>query len=343
VVGAAAKLGDRLRWVGDHPRVERGGGRVLVTGAAGFIGSHLVEACLDRGWSVVAVDSLTGGDPEGDGVGNAGCFLDRPEVRYVNEDLLDIDLQALLRPIDHVFHFAARPGVRESWGSGFDAYTRLNITLHQRLLEAARESPHLKSFVFASSSSVYGDAEQLPASEGQRTSPVSPYGATKAFDENLNQIYFRSFGVPIVNLRFFSVYGPRQRPDMAFRQAIEAGLTEQAFTLNGDGEQTRDFTYVADAVNATLLAALQADRGRTFNIGTGTSVSMLQALEILEEHGCPVRVRRRERQPGDAQDTRADISRAQDELGYSPAWNLEDGLASQVVWQRGLVPGAAPS
>jgi nucleoside-diphosphate-sugar epimerase len=322
--------------VGDRPRGKDSGGRVLVTGAAGFIGSHLVEACLDRGWSVVAVDARVDGDPIGAGVGNARCFIDRPGVTYVNADLLDVDLPAMLFPVDHVFHFAARPGVRDSWGTGFDAYTRLNITLHQRLLEAAREAPALKSFVFASSSSVYGDAEQLPATEDQRTSPTSPYGATKVLGENLNQIYFRSFGVPTVSLRLFSVYGPRQRPDMAFRRAIEAGLTEQTFVLNDDGEQTRDFTYVVDAVDATLLAALRAERGRTFNIGTGTSVSMLRALEVLREQGCPVHVRQQRKQPGDARATRADISRARDQLGYSPSWALEDGLASQIAWQRSL-------
>jgi nucleoside-diphosphate-sugar epimerase len=216
--------------------------KALVTGAAGFIGSHLTERCLALGWDVVAIDSLTTYYSPSAKVANASGFDRHEHVTYLEQDLLDLDLAAVVRDVDHVFHLAAQAGVRASWGQSFDVYTQLNVTTHQRLLEAARDAPRLKSFVFASSSSVYGDAEALPTGEDQILRPVSPYGATKALGEHLDYLYFRSYGVPIVNLRYFSVYGPRQRPDMAFHRAIEAALTGQDFFLNGDGRQTRDFT-----------------------------------------------------------------------------------------------------
>jgi nucleoside-diphosphate-sugar epimerase len=315
--------------------------KVLITGAAGFIGSHLTEACLARGWHVIAIDSLTTYYSPAAKVANASRFAYDERCRYLEQDLLDLDLPSLVGDIDHVFHLAAQAGVRASWGSSFDGYTQLNVTVMQRLLEAARTAPDLKSFVFASSSSVYGDAERMPTSEDQILRPLSPYGATKALGENLNYIYFRSYGVPTVNLRYFSVYGPRQRPDMAFHRVIDAALTGQDFFLNGDGRQTRDFTYVSDIVNGTILAALEGEPGETYNLGGGGNVAMTDVLALVAELVGDVRLRRRPMQRGDARDTAADISRARRDLGYDPAWDLRSGLVEQIEWHRAREPAPA--
>jgi nucleoside-diphosphate-sugar epimerase len=308
--------------------------KALITGAAGFIGSHLTEACLARGWHVVAIDSLTTYYSPAAKVANARAFAAHEHCTYLEQDLLDLDLRALVSSVDHIFHLAAQAGVRASWGTSFDVYTQLNVTVLQRLLEAARSEPELRSFVFASSSSVYGDAERMPTSEAQILRPLSPYGATKALGENLSYLYFRSYGVPTVNLRYFSVYGPRQRPDMAFHRAIEAALTGQDFILNSDGRQTRDFTYVADIVEGTILAALNGEPGMTYNLGGGGSVAMLDVLALVGELAGDLRVRRRPTARGDARDTAADIQLARDALGYDPTWDLKRGLTEQIRWHE---------
>jgi nucleoside-diphosphate-sugar epimerase len=308
--------------------------KVLVTGAAGFIGSHLVEACLARGWEVVAVDSLTTYYSPAAKVRNAAAFAGAPGCTYLEQDLLDLDLEELVRDVDVVFHLAAQAGVRASWGQSFDVYTQLNVTVLQRLLEAARTSEALSRFVFASSSSVYGDAEALPTTEEQILRPVSPYGATKALGEHLCYLYFRSYGVPTVSLRYFSVYGPRQRPDMAFHRAIEAALTGRTFTLFGDGGQTRDFTFVLDAVDGTIRAGLQGEPGQTYNIGGGGNISMLDALDVIRSEVGSLDVDRRDTQRGDARNTASDISRARAALGYQPTRDVPAGLREQVAWHR---------
>ena len=308
--------------------------KVLVTGAAGFIGSHLVEECLRQGWSVVAVDSLTTYYSPTAKVRNAAGFQRHHRCTYLEQDVLDLDLASVLDGVSVVFHLAAQAGVRASWGQSFDVYTQLNITVLQRLLEASRDSG-LERFVFASSSSVYGDAEALPTREDAMLRPLSPYGATKALGEHLTYLYFRNYGVPTVNLRYFSVYGPRQRPDMAFHRAIEAGLNGVEFRLFGDGKQTRDFTYVADIVDGTILSAQRAEPGSTYNLGGGANISMLDALALVDaEVGGTLRVAKDEGQRGDARDTSADISRAAADLGYDPQWTVERGLREQVAWHR---------
>jgi UDP-glucose 4-epimerase len=311
---------------------------VLVTGAAGFIGSHLVEECLRRGWNVVAVDSLTTYYSPTAKVRNADNFRRHHRCTYVEQDVLDLDLPALLDGTSVVFHLAAQAGVRASWGQSFDVYTQLNITVLQRLLEAARHSD-LTKFVFASSSSVYGDAEALPTPETMMLRPLSPYGATKALGEHLTYLYFRNYGLPTVDLRFFSVYGPRQRPDMAFHRAIEAALLGLEFRLFGDGRQTRDFTYVADIVNGCIAAAERAQPGTTYNLGGGSNVSMLDVLKVVDaETGGGLKVVEEQGQQGDARNTSADIQRAASDLGYRPAWSVESGLREQVAWHRSLAP-----
>lgn len=310
--------------------------RTLITGAAGFIGSHLAEACLEQGWDVVAIDSLTTYYSPTVKVRNAEGFRHRPGCEFIEQDILDIDLRSLLDGVDVVFHLAAQAGVRASWGQSFDVYTELNVTVLQRLLEAAREVG-LQRFVFASSSSVYGDAESYPTTEEQILRPVSPYGATKALGENLVYLYYRNFDLPTTSLRYFSVYGPRQRPDMAFHRAIEAGLDEREFELYGDGRQTRDFTYVTDVVAATLAAAERSKPGEIYNIGGGSRISMLETLQIIKgelDNGLRVRVMPSQR--GDARDTAAEISRAGADLGYAPSWSVAAGLREQVAWHRSL-------
>ena len=309
--------------------------KVLVTGAAGFIGSHLVEECLRRGWDVVAVDSLTTYYSPAAKVRNASEFSRHERCTYLEQDILDVDLPALLTDTSVVFHLAAQAGVRASWGQSFDVYTHLNITVLQRLLEASRES-RIDRFVFASSSSVYGDAEALPTGEDQVLRPLSPYGATKALGEHLTYLYFRNYGVPTVDLRYFSVYGPRQRPDMAFHRAIEAGLSHQTFRLFGDGHQTRDFTYVDDIVAGTL-AARDAPPGTVYNLGGGSNVSMLQVLTILDDAlGGSLKWSHEKSQRGDARDTSADISAARRDLAYAPAWDVAAGLRQQIAWHQSL-------
>jgi len=305
----------------------------LVTGAAGFIGSHLVEECLRRGWDVVAVDSLTTYYSPSAKVENASAFRRHHRCTFLEQDVLDLDLPSLLADTQVIFHLAAQAGVRASWGQSFDVYTQLNITVLQRLLEAARDAS-IDKFVFASSSSVYGDAEAMPTAESQMLRPLSPYGATKALGEHLTYLYFRNYGVPTVDLRFFSVYGPRQRPDMAFHRAIEAGLTGAPFRLFGDGRQTRDFTFVSDIVAGTL-GAVEAPPGSVYNLGGGSNVSMLEVLEIIKsELGGALEWVHEEGQRGDARDTSADISAARRDLGYDPQFSVARGLAEQVAWHR---------
>ncbi len=308
--------------------------RVLITGAAGFIGSHLTEACLARGWQVTAVDCLTTYYSPATKVRNAQAFSSHPSCTYLEQDVLDVDLPTLVESADLVFHLAAQAGVRASWGQSFDVYTQLNVTVLQRLLEAARGASDLRKFVFASSSSVYGDAESLPTGEDQILKPLSPYGATKALGENLCYLYHRSFGVPTVSLRFFSVYGPRQRPDMAFHRAIDAALGGREFTVFGDGLQTRDFTFVADIVDGALAAAEHGRVGACYNLGGGSRISMLEALDVIRSEAGALTVRHEQSQRGDARDTAADITRAHQDLGYQPSRSVEQGLKEQVAWHR---------
>jgi nucleoside-diphosphate-sugar epimerase len=310
--------------------------KVMITGAAGFIGSHLAEACLARDWEVLAVDSLTTYYSPTSKVRNAAHFADHDKCAYYEQDILDLDLASVLADIDIVFHLAAQAGVRASWGQSFDVYTQLNVTVLQRLLEAARHVSTLSKFVFVSSSSVYGDAQAFPTTEDQILRPVSPYGATKALGENLCYLYYRTYGVPVTTLRYFSVYGPRQRPDMAFYRAIEAALSEREFILFGDGKQTRDFTFVADIVRGTIAAGLDGVEGQPYNLGGGQRTSMLEALDVIRRNVGRLEVRHDAGQRGDARNTAADVSRAVADLGYAPEWDIERGLHAQVVWHQSL-------
>jgi nucleoside-diphosphate-sugar epimerase len=300
--------------------------RALVTGCAGFIGSHLTESLLADGHDVVGIDVRDGA--------NLAVAHDYDGFELLQGDVAELDLPEC----DVVFHLAGEPGVRGSWGERFDVYTQRNVTATQRLLEALPAGTRL---VYASSSSVYGDALRLPTREDATPRPLSPYGVTKLAAEHLCVLYASQHGADTVALRYFSVYGPRQRPDMAFRRFCEAIAAGEPIELYGDGHQTRDFTYVDDVVAATRAAAsAKRGGGRVYNIGGGARVSLNRALELLAGHaGRPLDVRRREREAGDAHDTGADISRARAELGFAPKTRVADGLGAELDWvlaQRSL-------
>lgn len=311
---------------------------VLITGAAGFIGSHLAEACLARDWHVIGVDAFTDYYSPDIKRANVERARDQAGFTLVEGDLLELDLRALLDGVSVVFHLAAQPGVRASWDQ-FDVYAKLNLTATQRLLEAAR-GQGLERFVVASSSSIYGDAEELPTPEDALPLPVSPYGVTKLSCEHLARVYWRSFDVPTVSLRYFTVYGPRQRPDMAFNRLISAALAGQSFRVFGDGSQTRDFTYVADTVSGTIAASEHGAVGSVYNLGGGSRRSMNDVFRTLEQLlDAPIKREYLARQSGDARDTSADIARAKRDLGYEPAYSFEAGLAEQLNWQRVKLAG----
>ncbi len=234
----------------------------VVTGAAGFIGSHLVEKLLGAGHDVVGIDNFLDNYPRHFKENNLAGFRDHAKFTFVNEDLTRTDLKVLLRDAGYVFHLAGQPGVRSSWGSEFSRYTENNISATQLLLEAAKELK-LSKFVYASTSSVYGDTTDLPMREDGLTRPVSPYGATKLAAEHLCHLYSKAYGVPTVALRFFTVYGPRQRPDMFFHIFMRALLNGDDVPLFDDGEQTRDFTFCSDIVDGLLNAAQYADPWRS--------------------------------------------------------------------------------
>src|SRR5919106_6907443 len=255
--------------------------RALVTGCAGFIGSHLTESLLGDGHEVLGVDCFNDNYERSQKLANLRTALDFDSFRFARSDLADADASRLIDGRDTVFHLAAEPGVRSSWGARFDAYLRNNVAATQRLLEAALPRSDLR-FVYASSSSVYGDAETLPTPEDTPPRPLSPYGVTKLGAEQLCLLYHVNHGLQTVALRYFSVYGPRQRPDMAFNRFCRAALADEPITLFGDGRQTRDFTYVADVVAATRAAAVtDTAPGRVYNVGGGSRVSIRRALEVL--------------------------------------------------------------
>jgi UDP-glucuronate 4-epimerase len=309
--------------------------RALVTGAAGFIGSHLVERLVAEGHTVVALDCLTSYYELEQKRANLVSLHGLPDCVVVHEDLRTTDLAPLLEGIDLVFHQAGQPGVRASWASGFASYVEHNVLVTQRLLEAIRERP-VARLVFASSSSVYGNAPAYPTTEDDLPRPQSPYGVTKLAAEHLCGVYARTWGVPSVSLRYFTVYGPRQRPDMAMHRLIEAALSGERFPMHGDGHQVRDFTFVDDVVAANLRAATSAvPVGSVINVAGGSSSTLLDVIGTVEELvGRSVELERRPAQPGDVERTGGSIDRAKDLLDWEPHVPLRLGLAAQVAWHR---------
>lgn len=308
--------------------------RVVVTGAAGFIGSHLVDTLLDRGCSVLGIDLFTDYYPPIDKRDNLRRALDSQSFTLLEADVANGGLEPHLEAVDTVFHLAAQPGVRSSWGSGFDAYVRANIVATQKLLETCRSFPGIR-VVNASSSSVYGNPARVPTSETDPTEPLSPYGITKLAAEFMCRMYSIEHRVSTVSLRYFSVYGPRQRPDMAIRRLIDASLTESEFGLNGDGTQERDFTFVSDVVEATIRAATaDVPPGSVYNVGGSASMPLARLIDLISDlTGFPIEVTRRSPMKGDAQKTHADIGLAHRELDWFPSTLPEDGLKAQIAWQ----------
>ena len=312
--------------------------KIIVTGAAGFIGSHLVNILLQQGEQVIGIDEFNDYYDPLLKRRNLSTFENSPNFTLIEGDIQFLDLPTIFQDVEVVYHQAAQAGVRNSWGKGFRAYTERNINATQALLESAKNAKHLKRLVFASTSSGYGDAETLPTHEEIAPKPVSPYGITKLAAERLCGLYYKNFGVPFVSLRYFTVYGPRQRPDMAFHKFFKAVLQDEAIPIYGDGQQTRDFTFVSDAVAANLAAGTVPEAvGEIFNIGGGSRVVLTQVLDTMEEIvGEPIKRNYIDKAMGDARHTAADISKAQKILGYQPQVCLKDGLQQEWEWVKSL-------
>ncbi len=304
----------------------------MVTGAAGFIGSHLCERLLADGHEVVGLDSFSDYYDRERKQQNLAGAKSHQKFTLEEADLVDADLSHLLRGAAVVFHLAGQPGVRPSWGSHFARYVSDNIVATQRLIEALRGVP-IQRFVFASSSSVYGDAEMFPTKESALPRPVSPYGMTKLAAEHLTFVYMRNFGLPATALRYFTVYGPRQRPDMGFYRFMEALVDDNEIEIFGDGEQTREFTYVSDAVEGTVRAASADVVGQVINLGGGSRVTVNRVLSALEDIS-HLRTRRKHlpAAPGDPRHTGASINLAREKLGWEPRVSIREGLSRQWEW-----------
>jgi UDP-glucuronate 4-epimerase len=312
--------------------------KAVVTGAAGFIGHTLARRLLADGHTVVGVDSITDYYPGELKRANLAS-LDSDSFTFLEADLNELDLAALLSDAELVFHQAGQPGVRKSWGENFGVYTRQNIAATQRLLEAARTAPLLRRVVYASSSSIYGNAERYPTHETDLPQPVSPYGVSKLAGEHLMNLYAHNFGVPTISLRYFTVYGPGQRPDMAFTRFVNAAIRDDEITIFGDGSQVRDFTFVDDIVDANVRAALSdAPIGAVYNVAGGSNVSVNDVLRLVENiHGAPLRIRYIDAVAGDVVRTGADTSAMLAATGWEPKTTLEAGLRRQYEWAASLL------
>ena len=309
--------------------------KVLVTGCAGFIGSHLVEKLLKEGYEVVGIDCFTDYYSRDLKERNLSNFKMDENFTFIEGDIINLNLRKILRDVSYVFHQAAQAGVRRSWGESFDVYVRNNILTTQKLLEACKDS-NVGKFIYASSSSVYGDVKKLPMKESFKPKPVSPYGLTKLAGEQLCYLYWKNYNLPAIALRYFTVYGERQRPDMAFHKFIKAILRNEEILIYGSGEQTRDFTYISDVIEATILAMKSKLRGfEIFNVGCGSHISINQVIKKLEAIiGKKAKVRYVEKQKGDVMHTYADIFKAKKMLGWEPKVSLDEGLKRQVEWEK---------
>jgi nucleoside-diphosphate-sugar epimerase len=311
--------------------------KALVTGAAGFIGSTLAELLVEAGHDVTGVDCFLDYYPREAKERNLESLRASPRFRLVEASLVDADLTGLVDGVDWVFHQAAQAGVRSSWGDDFRIYSDNNVFATQRLLEACRGTA-LKKFVYASSSSVYGDAEDLPSRETATPKPVSPYGVSKLAAEHLAWLYWKNYGLPTVSLRYFTVYGPRQRPDMAFHRFINSVMDDEPIVLFGDGEQSRDFTFVGDIVAANVAAAEAKAVGSVYNLGGGSRTTVNEVIATIGRIvGREPKVDRREVQKGDVKHTAADTGAARRDIGFTPKVALAEGLARQVKWQKDVL------
>jgi len=311
--------------------------KCLVTGAAGFIGSTLTRRLLDKGWEVVGIDNFADFYPRAMKEMNLEGIVGREGFQLVEEDLVDCELAPLFEGVGAVIHLAAQAGVRTSWGTEFRTYTDSNILATQRLLEAAR-GRKLKRFVYASSSSVYGETQVLPLHETAPVMPLSPYGVSKLAAERLCRLYWKNFGVPTISLRYFTVYGPGQRPDMSFHRFIMAMLTGGSFRIFGTGEQTRDFTFVDDIAEVTMDAVTEGSVGAIYNIGGGNRISLKEVVELMASlTGTSPNFEFQDFEKGDMMHTMADAALARKELGYTPKTDIEAGLKAEIEWLRRLL------
>lgn len=315
--------------------------RALITGVAGFIGSQLATELLDRGHHVQGVDAFTSAYASRLKHHNLDTIRGRDRFCFAEADIRECALEQFVEPVEVVFHLAAIAGVRASWRHGFRDYVDHNILATQRLLEAARHTSRPR-FVYASSSSIYGNAERYPVHEEDKKRPNSPYGVSKLSAENLCDTYADAFGLYTVSLRYFSVYGPRQRPDMGVHRIIEAALKGTTFTVYGDGHQVRDMTYVGDVVDATIMAASESvPPGTAANIAGGSQVALkdlIQEIAVLAR--AEVQIEYTPAQDGDVERTAGDTTRAREILGWRPMTSLTDGLTAQIAWHRETDPAA---
>jgi len=310
--------------------------KAIVTGAAGFIGSNLCQKLLSDGFSVTGIDSFTDFYPRWIKERNISPLRVHTEFEFLDQDLDDLDTAGILEGADCVFHLAAQAGVRASWGRNFDIYLKNNIRVTQKLLEASKGLP-LKKFIYASSSSVYGLTPTLPMLETNPVHPLSPYGVSKLAAEQLCFLYHKNFGVPTTSLRFFTVYGPSQRPDMAFHKFFKALAEDREIAVFGDGQQTRDFTFVDDIVQASLAALVSGKPGETYNVGGGHRKKLADVIRLMEGISrMKARILWTEKQKGDVPDTWADIRKARQDLGYSPKTRLDEGLEQEWRWIQQL-------
>ena len=307
--------------------------KCLITGVAGFIGSHLTERLIELGHQVVGIDCFTDYYPREIKEANLANLRGNPQFKFIEANLLTVDFAKLLDGVDYIFHQAAQAGVRASWGATFASYTENNILATQQLLEAVKtySVKSLKRFIYASSSSIYGDTDVLPMREDNRLQPISPYGVTKLAAEHLCYLYWKNYGIPTVSLRYFTVYGPRQRPDMGIHKFISAILQKKNLIIFDDGEQTRDFTYIADIIQGNILAMEKGRPGQTYNLGGGHRIKLNELLDTLDDLiGTPGQRLYQEKQKGDVRDTLADTTKAKTELGFVPTYDLKQGLANQI-------------
>jgi UDP-glucose 4-epimerase len=304
--------------------------RALVTGCAGFIGSNLTDRLLSEGYDVIGIDSFSDYYSRSIKESNISTALKNYNFLLIEQEILSMES---FPDVDVVFHQAAQAGVRASWGEYFSIYLKDNIQSTQRLLEWYKNKP-LKKFVYASSSSVYGDAP-LPMDEEMRLQPVSPYGVTKLAGEHLCYLYWKNFKVPTIALRYFTVYGPRQRPDMAIHLFVDAIMKNKPLTLYGDGSQTRDFTFISDIVDANLLSSRCSDEGEVFNIGGGSRITVKNLINEIEiACGKTAKIKYAQSQKGDTCDTQANIQKSMENLQWVPKVSLHEGIYTFVVWYK---------
>lgn len=309
--------------------------RALVTGCAGFIGSHLTESLLNDGVSVVGVDCFNANYGRAQKLDNLRHASNWNSFEFIPLDLSRGDLEELISDVDVVFHLAAEPGVRASWGDRFQRYVTNNVMATQQLLKALAQVPG-RRLVYASSSSIYGQAESLPTREDAIAAPRSPYGLTKLTGEHLCNVYHANHGLEVASLRYFTVFGPRQRPDMAFNIFCRAALNEEEIQVYGDGHQTRDFTFVADVVAATRATATATiDSGGAYNVGGGLRASLRDVLAAIQElSGRELTIAFGDEQAGDVRDTGAETSKAREHLGFVPATPLQTGIEAEFEWMK---------